>query len=215
LSCPSLNDGTITVTATGADLQYSKDNGLTWQLSNSFTGLSAGSYTIKVKNNTTGCDVAYASNPVVLTAPSCPTCPTPSVGGTTTTATASFCSATNSGTITLSGQTGSIVKWQTSTNNGGLWTDIVNTTTSLAFTNAVNNQQYRAVVNNGGSCASANSTITAITITACSTTGPGGVTSNLAWWYAGDAGVTTSGTASHRQQRRVSRLIQSIKTLIK
>jgi Cadherin domain len=163
-SCPALNDGTITITATGANLQYSKDNGATYQASNSFTGLVAGSYTIKVKDNLSTCEVAYTSNPVVLTAPTCVTCPIPSVGGTTTTTTPNFCGATNGGTVTLSGQTGAIIKWQTSTTGGTSWTDIVNTTTSLSFTNAVNNQQYRAVVNNAGSCADANSTATTITV---------------------------------------------------
>ena len=63
------NDGTITVTATGgvAPLNYSKDDGVTWQTSNNFTGLADASYPIKVKDaaNTT---VAYASNPVVIAA---------------------------------------------------------------------------------------------------------------------------------------------------
>jgi hypothetical protein len=74
-SCPVLNNGTITVTATGANLEYSKDNGTTWQASNSFTGLIAGSYTIKVRDNVSTCEVAYASNPVVLTAPVCNVAP--------------------------------------------------------------------------------------------------------------------------------------------
>lgn len=163
-SCPAANDGSITVTAIGADLLYSKDNGATWQASNSFTGLTAGSYTIKVRDNTTGCDSAYASNPVVLAAPSCPTCSTPSVGGTTATAaTLPLCSTSNSGTITLSGHTGSVVKWQTSTNGGGSWTDIASTSTTYTFANAANNQQYRAVVNSGGICVDATSSATTIT----------------------------------------------------
>jgi hypothetical protein len=72
-SCPLLNNGTIIVAATGANLQYSKDSGATWQASNSFTGLVAGSYTIKVRDSLTACESVYATNPVVLTAPSCVT----------------------------------------------------------------------------------------------------------------------------------------------
>lgn len=52
ISCPSSNDGTITVTATGGTgtKQYSIDNGTTWQASNVFTGLAAGTYQLKIKD---------------------------------------------------------------------------------------------------------------------------------------------------------------------
>jgi hypothetical protein len=76
LSCPALNNGAVTVTATGSNLEYSKDNGATWQASNTFTGLVAGSYNIKVRDNVSGCDVAYPANPVVLVAPICNQYPT-------------------------------------------------------------------------------------------------------------------------------------------
>jgi hypothetical protein len=68
-----LNNGTIIVAATGANLQYSKDNGATWQAANNFTGLIAGSYIIKVRDSLTNCESVYATNPVVLTAPLCVT----------------------------------------------------------------------------------------------------------------------------------------------
>jgi hypothetical protein len=76
LSCPALNNGTINVTATGTNLAYSIDNGVTYQASFSFTGLVAGSYNVKVKNTVTGCEIAYPSNPVVLAAPTCNLYPT-------------------------------------------------------------------------------------------------------------------------------------------
>jgi Cadherin domain len=278
-SCPALNDGTISVTAIGTNLQYSIDNGATWLVSNTFAGLVAGSYIVKVKDNTSTCEVAYTSNPVVLTAPVCniaptitsagtattpenvstttpvytvtstdpnvgqtPTysfdtggvdngkfnidpvtgavtfitspdfeapmdadnnniyeikvkvcdngtppycatktvsitvtdvaeCPIASVGGTTNFTGGTLCNTANSGTITLTGKTGTVVKWQTSINAGATWTDITNNTTTLTFTNAANNQQYRAVVNNSGSCVDANSTAKTIATSAaaCST----------------------------------------------
>ena len=70
VSCPILNDGTIVITATGSNLEYSIDNGTNFQASNIFNGLIAGSYDIIVRNTTTTCNVAYAT-PVVLTAPGC------------------------------------------------------------------------------------------------------------------------------------------------
>ncbi|MEZ4985225.1 MAG: hypothetical protein R2795_09350 [Saprospiraceae bacterium] len=43
------DDGSISITATGNMLEYSIDGGLTWQLSNVFTGLSSGAYEIVVR----------------------------------------------------------------------------------------------------------------------------------------------------------------------
>ena len=50
LSCATATDGKITVAASGGvgGLQYSKDNGVTYQSSNIFNGLAAGTYQIKV-----------------------------------------------------------------------------------------------------------------------------------------------------------------------
>ena len=53
---------------------------------------------------------------------------TPPVGGTI--ADANFCSGTNSGTLTLSGHTGTITKWQKSVDGGVQWTDIPSSTAS-------------------------------------------------------------------------------------
>ena len=73
VTCPALNDGVITVAATGSNKEYSKDNGVNWQVSNVFTALTAGSYTLKVRNSVSTCEINYAPNPVVLTAIACPT----------------------------------------------------------------------------------------------------------------------------------------------
>ncbi len=66
----SVDDGTITITATGTDLEYSINNGSTFQAGNSFTGLAAGTYDIVVQEagapNCTGSDTA------TLTAPATP-----------------------------------------------------------------------------------------------------------------------------------------------
>jgi len=64
-SC-SINDGTLTLTATGGTLpyQYAISPNLTYQSSNVFTGLQAGNYEVRVKDNK-GC---IASNIIVITA---------------------------------------------------------------------------------------------------------------------------------------------------
>lgn len=73
-NCPSLNNGTITITATGNNLEYSIDNGATYQSSNVFTGLTdtpSSPYNVVIRNSSSGCTDAYASNPVSLTDPNC------------------------------------------------------------------------------------------------------------------------------------------------
>jgi len=94
-----------------------------------------------------------------------------SVGGTLAGSTA-VCSGTNSTTLTLSGNTGSITKWQSSTaaDFTGTVTDIVNTTTSLTASNLTATTYYRAVVQSG-SCTAANSGTASITITPASVGG--------------------------------------------
>jgi gliding motility-associated-like protein len=61
------NDGSITITATGGTppLEYSIDNGATWQSAAVFNNLAPGNYTVIVKD-ANNCEVPFASNPVVL-----------------------------------------------------------------------------------------------------------------------------------------------------
>jgi hypothetical protein len=80
----------------------------------------------------------------------------------------SHTSTTNSGTLTLSGYTGTITKWQRSTDNGATWTDIVNTTATYSYTNQNDGTRFRAVLTNG-SCI-INSSVGTITITFSYTT---------------------------------------------
>ncbi|NOR86785.1 MAG: HYR domain-containing protein, partial [Bacteroidales bacterium] len=73
ITCNAADDGTITIVATGStggDLYYSIDNGGSYGAAgvNAFTGLIAGSYNVMVKNDN-DCEVAYASNPVVIIEP--------------------------------------------------------------------------------------------------------------------------------------------------
>jgi PKD repeat protein len=87
----------------------------------------------------------------------------PSVGGTTAGAN-TFCAGNNiSGTITLSGQLGAILRWESSTDNGATWQSIANTSTSQQYLNLTQTTQYRAVVQNGA-CTFAYSTISAIVV---------------------------------------------------
>ncbi|MES2371048.1 MAG: gliding motility-associated C-terminal domain-containing protein [Bacteroidota bacterium] len=91
---------------------------------------------------------------------------TPSTGGTVN-GSAAVCSGTNNPILTLSGQTGNVIKWQSSpvNNFGSGVTDISNTTTNLNLQNltASGTLYYRAVVQSG-TCAVSNSAPASITV---------------------------------------------------
>ncbi|MFZ9847885.1 MAG: beta strand repeat-containing protein, partial [Flavobacteriales bacterium] len=110
-----------------------------------------------------------------------------SVGGTVT-ADATVCTGSNSGTLTLAGYTGSITKWQSSTNNFASSTDIANTTSSQSYTNITSTTKYRAVIKSGV-CASANSSAATITVDAASVGGT--VTSDATVCSGSNSGTLT------------------------
>jgi gliding motility-associated-like protein len=68
--CFGDSNATISIVASGGTgtLNYSIDNGATTQLSNSFIGLSIGSYTIYV-SDANSCFTTYSLNPIVITQP--------------------------------------------------------------------------------------------------------------------------------------------------
>ena len=114
--------GTIVVNATGVGtLDYSIDNGATWQTSNTFPNLDPGNYNIVVRlqSNPT-CVTPYSGNPVVINAaPTPPTINAPDV-------TQPTC-AVPTGTIVINGSgTGAVeysidgTTWQTSNTFSGL-----------------------------------------------------------------------------------------------
>lgn len=64
----------------------------------------------------------------------------------------SFCLGSGSGTLTLSGDTGNVINWLVSTNNGFSWTPITNTTNTLNYPNITQNTLYAAVIENEVTC---------------------------------------------------------------
>ena len=103
--------------------QRSTDNVNWTNISNTTTSLtetisSAGTYYYRVEVQTPSCGSAVNSSSKTITV----TSGTPPVGGGVSSST--HTSTTNSGTLTLSSYSGTIVKWQRSTNDGVNWTDI-------------------------------------------------------------------------------------------
>ena len=143
--------------------QRSTDN-VNWaDISNTTTSLtetisSSGTYYYRVEVQTPSCGSAVTSSSKTITV----TSGTPPVGGSVSSNTHS--STTNSGTLTLSGHSGTIVKWQRSTNDGITWTDISNTTTSHSYTNVAVKTLFRVQLTSGtcGFAYSSSGTVTII-----------------------------------------------------
>jgi gliding motility-associated-like protein len=84
------------------------------------------------------------------------------IGGTLSSDT-TVCSGMNSGTINLSGETGTIVDWESSTNGGVSWSLLGNTTTSFNYNNITATTMIRVIVGSG-SCAQVFSDTVTITV---------------------------------------------------
>ncbi|KAB1154461.1 beta strand repeat-containing protein [Flavobacterium luteum] len=89
-----------------------------------------------------------------------------------------ICSGSTSALLTLSGSTGTIVRWESSVSPFSSWTTIANT--SATYTSAALNQttQFRAVFQNG-TCSTATSAATTVTIAASNTVGVASTTPSL------------------------------------
>lgn len=61
----------------------------------------------------------------------------------------SVCVPPNSGILTLSGERGSILDWEYSSNGGGAWNSLANTTNTFNYVNQSSTYLYRAVIQNG------------------------------------------------------------------
>jgi hypothetical protein len=74
------------------------------------------------------------------------------------------CGGTNNGTLTLSGFSGTIVRWESSTNNFQTITQIPNTTPTLTYQNLTQTTQYRVVLAGQGICQQAVSNVVTINV---------------------------------------------------
>jgi hypothetical protein len=85
-----------------------------------------------------------------------------STGGTISGST-SACASGNSGTLTLAGYTGNILRWEYSNDNGNTWYYISNTSTTQNYSNLKTTTLYRAVIQSP-TCGITFSAIATITI---------------------------------------------------
>lgn len=111
---------------------------------------------------TIGSTTFYVANALYPTCRTATTFTVGSVGGIIS-SDASFCSLTNSGILTLSGHTGTIIRWESSSDNFITTTNISNTTTTQTYSNLTQTTKYRAVIKNG-TCAANTSTPATVSI---------------------------------------------------
>ena len=128
-----------------------------------YTPPTAGTWEFRALVRSGSCSQQYSSVYQVVVDPL-------SVGGTTSGGNNPICINSSTGNITLSGYTGSILRWQYR-RNGGSWNNISNETPTLNYTPGNSGTyEFRAVVRSG-SCALAYSTITTITVNPASAGG--------------------------------------------
>lgn len=161
--CSGTNSGNITLSGYTGNIirwEYSTNGGSTWNtISNTTSSLTYTNITqttlYRAVVQSGVCSISNSGTTTITVSPV-------SVGGTISGST-TVCSGTNSGTLTLSGYTGNIVRWEYSTDGGGTWINIANITTSQNYTNLTQTRQYRAVVQSTP-CSSIYSGIGTITV---------------------------------------------------
>lgn len=211
VSCFGLADGSISVTATGSNLRYSLD-GITWQVSNQFTGLIAGTYAVSVRTPE-GCIITDAT--IVVTEPALVTASASNNGP--------YCAGQVIELIGSSTSTGTITyQWS---GPGGFTSSVQNPT------NATQSGVYTLVVTQGG-CSSAAATTNLIvapastltiakTDVSCfglnngyatvSTTTPG--THTYLWSPSGGTAATAMGLSAGTYTATVTNLAGCISTI--
>jgi subtilisin-like proprotein convertase family protein len=146
-----LPTGTIVVNATGSGtLEYSINGGTTYQLSNTFNGLSVANYNIAVRVLSSTCVSNYSSNPVVITAPIGCVCTLICPANITVNATTGLCGAIVTFAATTSvGSCGTITTTPASGSFFPVGITTVNSTStsggSCSFTVTVNDVQSPAI----------------------------------------------------------------------
>jgi gliding motility-associated-like protein len=203
-ACSGANGGTMTLTGQTGSItgwEYSYDNFATAGVPFANTNNSYNyanitqttSYRAVVKNG--ACPSVYSSSNTI-------TVSSVTVGGTVNSA-ATVCSGSNGATLNLTGQIGSVTRWESSLDNfGTAGTPIVNTTTSLTYSNLTQTTSYRAVVQSG-SCGVVNSSNVTITVTAAPTLSSATTLSRCTGVSATYTATSATGTATFSWTRAV------------
>lgn len=142
--------GSGSVTVSGAivgpsNWQKQTWNGSSWSSWSDITGTS-NTYSYSNIQQTTRFRAEYGNCNIVSSYATVTVNPT-SVGGSVSGSKTGCASV--SGSLTLSGHTGSIIRWQKSTNNGASWTNINHTSATLNYAGHSQTTRFRAEVKSG------------------------------------------------------------------
>jgi PKD repeat protein len=169
--CLGSNTGTLTLSGhTGTVLRWQRRvNAGAWtDIAHTAATYSevpgtAGTWEFRAEVQSGTCAAAFSSAYSIIVHPS-------TVAGTVTGVNPSICLGQSTGTLTLSGYTGSILRWQVRY-NAGAWTDIAHTAATYSATPALaGTYEYRAEVRSG-TCAAAFSASYTITVSPLSVGG--------------------------------------------
>ncbi|MFO7868234.1 MAG: hypothetical protein R6U95_02925, partial [Bacteroidales bacterium] len=170
--CEGETSGTLTLSGHSDNVvewQKSTDGGSTWTTIPSTAGLTSyesGALSVntdfQVELSNTTCTSHSASVSVVVDAQ-------PVGGSVAVTGANPICDGEQT-SLTLSGYSGTISKWQKSTDGGTSWTDITNNTATHTTNSLSNTTIYRAIISNGV-CADVVSSEATVTVNALPTPG--------------------------------------------
>jgi gliding motility-associated-like protein len=200
--CYGTNSGSVQLSGNNGTVQYweySTDGGISWNnIAQTSTSLSYNNLTQSTMYRAvvrSGVCTSATTNSITISVTAL------SVGGTVTGNT-TVCSGSNNGLLTLTGNTGSVLEWQSSTDGGNTWTSIANTTSSFTYNNITATTQYRAVVQNGV-CSAVYSSPATITVDAV--TVPGSISGGGHYCSGSNSGnITLSGNNGNIIQWEVS-----------
>jgi hypothetical protein len=186
------SDAVFNITGTsGATVTYKMNTG-----ANTDVVLTGGSATVTITGVTANqtlnlVSITNGTTTQTLTSSTLISVTTPSVGGTISGGSTPVCAGTNSTALTLSGHTGTILRWQSSTDNfATAGTNINQLSTAYIATNLSATTTYRAVIQSG-TCAVANSTSATVTVNPLPT-----ITGTLSVNIGATTTLTGSGTAA-------------------
>lgn len=184
--CEGANDDTLALLGYSGnviDWEFSIDGGLTF---NSTGNTNDSLFFTNITQETVYRAIVQAgscapdnSNPVIVSVDA------PSVGGNLL-GDNTVCASGNSGTVTLSGQTGSPISWEFSDDFGATWNTIANNTTTQNYLNLTDTTLYRALIQNG-TCSSVYSDTATINVDAISVGGT--INSNTTVCAASNSGT--------------------------
>ncbi|MFZ6024177.1 MAG: PKD-like domain-containing protein [Bacteroidota bacterium] len=145
----------------------------------SVSGLVPGVYVFVWTISNSPCAVSRDSVSIIIS---------PETVAGTLSANTNVCYGNNTGSLTLSGFTGNIIRWEFSNNSGTSWGSIANTNNTFTFTNLTTTTLYRAVVQSG-SCSIQYSN--PVTVTVDPLTVPGSLTGAITVCAGSNSGTLT------------------------